>query len=105
MHNVVLSPITPKELIDQISEQVTANIMQALKTDLAQADNTPDDPLNDFIEKKEVAGKIASASTLWKWEKAGKIQSYGIGGKRFYKRSELMESFTKMNKKELQDGK
>lgn len=35
--------------------------------------------------------------TLWRWEKAGKIKSYGIEGKRFYKRTELMEALIPLN--------
>lgn len=93
MNNVVLSPIAPEKLIDLISQRVTADILKALDTEQA----TPkEDPLNDYIERKEVVGKLASASTLWKWEKAGKLQSYGIGGKRYYKRSEIEGAFTKM---------
>lgn len=44
---------------------------------------------SEFIPKSEVRGKFASSSTLWNWEKMGKLTSYGIGGKRYYKRSEL----------------
>ncbi len=104
MNNVVLSTRNIDNLINDIANEVVKKI-RLLDTENEQPDSTPPDPLDDFIEKKEVAGKLASASTLWKWEKAGKIQSYGIGGKRFYKRSELMESFTKMNKKGLNDEK
>ena len=35
--------------------------------------------------------------TLWRWEKIGKIKSYGIEGKRFYKRTELMEALIPLN--------
>ena len=61
-----------------------------------QPETKQQDPLDDLIPKSEVRGKIASASTLWKYEKEGKIKSYAIGGKRFYKRSELMEAFTEL---------
>lgn len=98
MHNVVLTPIAPEKLVEQITEKVTANILEILS---AQANHPgdpgdPGDPLDDFIPKHEVRGKLASSATLWKWEKAGKIKSYGIGGKRFYKRSELTEAITEM---------
>lgn len=95
MHNVVLTPIAPEKLVEQITEQVTSNILKALNAQANQP-NDPDDPLDDFIPKHEVRGKLASSATLWKWEKAGKIKSYGIGGKRFYKRSELTEAITEM---------
>lgn len=31
-------------------------------------------------------------STLWRWTKKGKVKAYSIAGKRYYKRSEIMES-------------
>lgn len=33
-------------------------------------------------------------STLWRWTKKGKVKAYSIGGKRYYKRSEILESLT-----------
>ena len=47
----------------------------------------------EVIGKGEVRGKLASPSTLWHWEKAGKLQSYGIGGKRYYKREDIENLF------------
>ena len=35
--------------------------------------------------------------TLWRWEKTGKVKSYGIEGKRFYKRTELIEALVPLN--------
>jgi|TARA_R110000796_G_scaffold227444_3_gene344205 hypothetical protein len=55
--------------------------------------------LSEYISKNEVRGKLASSSTLWKYEKEGKISVYGIGGKRFYKKSEIEQAFIKLNKK------
>jgi hypothetical protein len=95
MHNLVLSSIDPEKLINSISEKVTANILEAVSK---APQSSPEDPLNDLIPKSEVRGKLASSSSLWKWEKSGKIQAYGIGGKRFYKRSELMAAIIKLKK-------
>ncbi len=47
------------------------------------------DPLSDYIPKSEVRGKIMSSSTLWKHERKGSLKTYAIGGKRYYKRSEI----------------
>jgi len=90
MENLVLSPIDPAKLVNDIAEKVTANLLaNSTKT----APPPQEDPLNDFIPKIEVRGKFASSATLWKMEKAGKLKSYGFGGKRYYKRSELLEVF------------
>jgi len=32
------------------------------------------------------------SSTLWKWTKAGKLKSYGISNRRYYKKKEVLES-------------
>lgn len=45
--------------------------------------------LSDYIMKKDVRGKLLSSSTLWKLEKAGRLRTFTISGKRFYKISDL----------------
>lgn len=88
--------ITPNELERLIQNSVD----KAFK---AKAENQPkkedSDFLSEFIPKSEVRGKLASASTLWKYEKEGRIQAYAIGGKRFYKKSEIEAALVKLNKK------
>ena len=37
------------------------------------------------------------SSTLWTWTKKGKVKAYGIGNRRYYKRSELLECLTLIN--------
>lgn len=65
--------------------------VNSIETKLDEKEQPPlqDELFSEFIPKSAVRGKIASSSTLWQWEQKGKIKSYGIGGKRFYKRSEL----------------
>ncbi|WP_051605439.1 helix-turn-helix domain-containing protein [Sediminibacter sp. Hel_I_10] len=54
-----------------------------------QKENT--DPLLDFLEKEKAMEVLGvSHTTLWRWEKAGKLVSRGIGSKRYYSRSEIM---------------
>ncbi|CAA9203750.1 hypothetical protein FLA105534_04932 [Flavobacterium bizetiae] len=36
-------------------------------------------------------------TTLWNWSKKGKIISYGIGNRVYYKKSELLESLVRIN--------
>lgn len=58
--------------------------------------------LDKYIPKAEVRGKLASNSTLWQWENKGKLKLYAIGGKRFYKRSDIEALFTEVKKKGVQ---
>jgi len=91
--------INPFENLDRRLSNIE-NLLLDIKHEPKREPQSPivKDPLDDLIPKSEVRGKFASSSTLWKWEKEGKIQSYGIGGKRYYKRSELMEALTKLKK-------
>jgi hypothetical protein len=36
-------------------------------------------------------------SSLWKHTKSGKLKSYGIGNRVFYKKGEVMQSITRIN--------
>lgn len=38
------------------------------------------------------------SSTLWAWTLKQKVKAYGIGARRYYKRSELLESLTLLKK-------
>lgn len=77
--------------------------LETIKSLLLEKQSTPSDTpkkeedfLAEYIPKCEVRGKLASASTLWKYEKEGRLQAYGIGGKRFYKKAEIEDAFVKL---------
>jgi regulator of protease activity HflC (stomatin/prohibitin superfamily) len=36
------------------------------------------------------------SSTLWRWTREGKIKFYGIGSRRYYKKSELLKSLIEL---------
>ena len=96
--NLVLSPIDPEILITRIADKVVSKINETKPSDPTPS---PDDPLSDFIPKKDVRGVIASSATLWKMEQSGKLKGYGFGGKRYYKRSELLNLFEEVKIKGL----
>ena len=89
MQNLILSPIDPDQLINEIVERVAERILNANPKD----EEPQKGLLSEFIPKSEVRGKLASSSTLWHWEKAGKLQLHGIGGKRYYKREDIKNLF------------
>lgn len=63
---------------------------------LEKQDHTPTTENNpEFITPKEAADLLkVSQVTLWRYEKQGKVKCYGIGGRRLYKHSELINSLT-----------
>ena len=96
MEQMIFSQINSQSLIDQIVERVTANVLEAVQTKKA---NVQPDVFYEYIPKADVRGKLASSSTLWSWENKGKLKLYAIGGKRFYKRSDIEALFTVVKNK------
>ena len=51
----------------------------------------------EFLTRAETAKLLQiNLTTLWYWTKKGKLQSYGIGNRVYYKRSEIEESIIKI---------
>lgn len=95
--NLVFSSVDAETLINEISAQVTANVLAKISE---AGQPSPEVSVFDkYIPKTEVRGVLASNSTLWQWEKAGKLKLYAIGGKRFYKRSDIENLFQEVNHK------
>ena len=82
---IILTGTTPRELAELINEGLKTQIEQ-LKNNHTEPDS---DELLTRVETYEFL-KIDS-STLWAWTKKGKVKSYGIGNRVYYKRSELLE--------------
>lgn len=48
---------------------------------------------NEILTREETCSFLdIDASTLARWTKKGKIQSFGISGRRYYKKSQIMAS-------------
>ena len=90
MQNMILSPIDADTLIDRIAARTAELILSR---------QTPEpNPGDDLITSKEACNLLQCTSvTLWRWEKKGRVTPYGIGGKKFFKRSEILESIIKKN--------
>lgn len=88
MKNLVLSPISTDDLINRIAIK-TAALIQSRQT-------AKTEPQDDLITPKQACELLKCTSvTLWRWEKKKRIQSYGIGGKKWYRRSMLLQSIVK----------
>ena len=50
---------------------------------------------DDYLTKKQACKLLKiSETTIWRWVKNGEIIAHGIKGKRYFKRSELIQSIT-----------
>lgn len=99
---MIFTKLEPQAFIKQIVDQVTAKVLEAVQTNESIVQP---DIFDDYIPKTEVRGKLASSSTLWSWENKGKLKLYAIGGKRFYKRSDIENLFTEVKQKGAQNEK
>lgn len=84
---------TPEQLVELISEGVRSQL-QDLKKDLRTQE------ANDELLTRAEACEFLKIeqTTLWHWTNKGKVQAYGIGNRRYYKRSELLECLTLLKK-------
>lgn len=88
MQDYVLSPISTDDLINRIAIK-TAELIHSGQT------SSPE-PQDDLITPKEACELLKCTSvTLWRYEKKGRVQAFGIGGKKFFKRSQLLQSIVK----------
>lgn len=87
MKTIHLIEMTPEQLADLINEGVKSQL-QEFKKELVK--NTAGDEL---MTREETCKFLSvDSSTLWTWTKKGKVTAYGIGNRRYYKRSELLEA-------------
>lgn len=93
--SIILQGTTTEQLVGRISEIFQMKI-EALKKDL-----NIQQPNDELLTREQACDFLQiDPSTLWAWEKRGKVTSYGISGnRRYYKRSELMEALKPINKK------
>lgn len=83
MENIILSPIDTDILIHRIAER-TVELLNREKPQL-QPDNS-----EELLTREQALKYLGvCSSTLWRYEQQNKIQSYGISGKRYFKKSEI----------------
>lgn len=67
-----------------------------VKDVLEHQNNTPQTPQpeqDELLSRTETMQYLKiTGATLWRYEKQGKIQSLGIGGKRYFRKSEIEAS-------------
>jgi hypothetical protein len=93
MNKIQFIQTTPQQLVDLITGSVKVQL-QELKKNLNSQQS------NDVLLTRGETCKFLSidSSTLWAWTNKGKVRAYGIGNRRYYKRSELLECLTPLKK-------
>ena len=86
MNEILLHGITVDELVERVAKR-TVELLSVTQEEKIE---------DDLITPKEACKLLQCTTvTLWRWEKKGRITPYGIGGKKFFKRSELLNSIIK----------
>ena len=93
---MIFTAIEPRVLVREIAEKVAANLLEKKEPETQKESSNP---LDDYIPKTEVRNRLASSSTLWKYENEGRLKVYGVGGKRYYKKTDLENLFTEIKQK------
>ena len=90
-NTIMLHNLSPLDL-EQIIKEAIKNQMEEFRRTLSI--DTPD----VLLTRSEACSFLKiNMTTLWNWSKKGKIISYGIGNRVYYKKSELLESLVRIN--------
>ncbi len=87
---IQLIQLTPNELQNAIIEGINQKFDE-LKTSFQ-----PKEP-EELLTRSETSALLKiNLTTLWNYTKQGKLISYGIGNRVYYKRAEVMQSIIKL---------
>ena len=90
MEKIQLISTTPDALVQEILKGVDSRF-EALKENFEP--KTP----TEYLSRQETADLLKiDVSTLHRWTKQGKLKSYGLGNRVYYKRAEVENSFVKL---------
>jgi len=90
--SILLQNVSPERLTELIEDGIKSQLKN-LKKEISTHD--PD----ELLTRSETCKFLQiDSSTLWHWTNKGKVIAYGIGNRRYYKKSELLKSLTPLKK-------
>ena len=90
---ILLQTLTVEQLQQLIGTSVRNGIIE-LQKELQTKDNS-----EELMTRDETCKFLKiDSSTLWAWTNNGKVKAYGIGARRYYKKTEIMECLTLLKK-------
>ena len=90
---ILLQTLTVEQLQQLIGTSVRNGILE-LQKELQTKDNS-----EELMTREETCQFLKiDSSTLWAWTNNGKVKAYGIGARRYYKKTEIMECLTILKK-------
>ena len=92
-NSILLESLTVEQLQQLVSSSVKNGIQELYK----ELQNKSDD--EELLTREQTCKFLKiDSSTLWAWTNKGKVKAHGIGARRYYKRSELLECLTLLKK-------
>ena len=93
-NNAILLESLTVEQLQQLIGTSVKNGIQELQKELQTKDNS-----EELMTREETCQFLKiDSSTLWAWTNQQKVKAYGIGARRYYKRSELLECLKLLKK-------
>ncbi|MEN9909194.1 MAG: hypothetical protein RLZZ540_2343 [Bacteroidota bacterium] len=90
---ILLETLTVEQLQQIIGTSVKNGILELQK----ELNSKNED--EELLTREETCKFLKiDSSTLWAWTNKGKVLAHGIGARRYYKRSELLECLTLLKK-------
>lgn len=92
-NSIILQNLSVEELQELIGTEVKKNVTELHKEIQSQKFT------EELLTREETCQFLkVDSSTLWSWTNKGKVKAYGIGARRYYKRSELLDCLTLLKK-------
>ena len=92
--NAILLETLTIEQLQQLIGTSVKNGIQELQKEIQTKDNS-----EELMTREETCQFLKiDSSTLWAWTNNGKVKAYGIGARRYYKKTEIMECLTLLKK-------
>ena len=83
--------------VEQLQEMIDTSIKNGIQNQQKEFQNKNEQ--EELLTREETCKFLKiDSSTLWAWTNKGKVLAHGIGARRYYKRSELMECLTLLKK-------
>lgn len=91
MEKIILQGITAEDLSKLVAIEVK-RVLSDVTTPSEQVEQ------KELLTRQETADLLnINVATLWRYTKNGKLKSYGIGNRVYYKLSEVLESVKLLN--------
>ncbi|WP_294963602.1 helix-turn-helix domain-containing protein [uncultured Flavobacterium sp.] len=93
INSILLHELTVEDLQQLINSSVQDGLQEFQKNALIKENS------EELLTREEACKFLKiDSSTLWAWTNNNKVTAYGIGARRYYKKTELMESLKMLKK-------